>query len=290
MKHRHLHLSGIATMVRASVAFSLMALCVKLAASRLPSPEIVFFRSFLSAILIFILLKIKRLPVLGTHRRVMVLRGISGFIALSLFFYTLSRLPLGTAVMLNYTAPIFSAILAVIFLGERPTGFLIALILLSFLGVFLLVDARIVTLDLTVFLGLLSALFASVAYVTIRHIRHRESPLTIMFYFTGISSLGSLFFLPGHFLVPDLREWLLIGGITLSAFYGQLWLTVALRRAPASLVSPFSYLSPLLSFVYGLFLWQETLTPRACAGALMIIVGGSLIPWIEGKIGTRVKT
>ena len=109
-------------MVKASFAFSLMALGVKLVSRTLPSLEAVFFRSLIGTIMIVAVMKAKGVSLWGRKKGLMILRGLSGFVALSLHFYTIEHLPLGTAVMLNYTSPIFVAVFAVLFLKERILG------------------------------------------------------------------------------------------------------------------------------------------------------------------------
>lgn len=284
MNQSNTQLSGVVSMVKASIAFSLMALCVKIVSRGLPSLEVVFFRSLIGTVMLVAIIKAQKVSLIGgKYKHLMLLRGITGFAALSLHFYTIANMPLGTAVMLNYTAPIFSSIFAVIFLKERPGQVLWLLTLISFAGVFLLTGAKLHHWDLMVFLGLLSAVFVGVVYVSIRAIRGNESPLTIIFYFTAVSTVGSLAFLPFGFEWPDLMEWLLLFGVGIGSFYGQLWMTVALRQAPASLVSPFSYLMPLLSFIYGYFFFGDSMTVSALAGAGLIIFSGVLISWF----GTR---
>lgn len=280
--------SGIRLMLQASFSFSIMALCVKFASRDIPSLEIVFFRSLIGCIMLLPIMFRKGVSLLGRERRVMVLRGLSGFIALSLFFYTLGHLPLGTAVILNYTGPIFATMLAIFFLKERPGGLLIAMLLISFLGVFLLVEGRFTSWNFHVFTGLLSAVFAAIAYVSIRAIRNRESPLTVIFYFTAISTVGSLFYLPYGFRWPDLQTWIELAGVGVGAFYGQLWMTMALRRAPASVTSPFFYLTPLLTFFYDVIFFGEKMTPISVTGAVLIIAGGSLVSYFETKLRKNI--
>lgn len=284
-KRAIVRLSGIRLMVQAAFSFSLMLICVRYATNTLPSFEVVFFRSLIGVILISIVMFTKKIPFIGTENRIMWVRGISGFIALALHFYTIARLPLGTAVLLNYTGPVFSAILAILFLGERMRWLLVAMFFVSFSGVYLLVGAQPPDLSWNIFLGILSAIFSAIATVSIRMIRQKESPYTIVFYFTAISTAGSLFLLPFDepFRWPNLREWLFLGGVGFFSFFAQLWLTQALRRAPASLVSPFLYLTPALSFFYGLFLFGEKLSPHAALGFFMVIIGGSLISYFEYK-------
>ncbi len=278
-------------MLYSSCAFSLMALCVKSASPVLPSYEIVFFRSLLGLLMTWAVIRRKNIRLTKDSWRHLMLRGLSGFAALLLYFYTLTRLPLGTAVLLNYTSPVFSTLLAMIFLNERPNALLGGMTLMAFAGIYFLVDRPEITDQAAVWTGLLSALCAGVAYVSIRAIKHRESPFVIIFYFTVISTVGSLFFLPRGFVWPGLAEWLAIAGIGVFSYYGQLWLTISLRRIPASLAVPFSYLTPLLSFFYGFLFWREHLSVKEMAGAFMIIASGSLISWLghtrEGK--TAVK-
>lgn len=290
MPHSQTELSGVRLMLQASFAFSIMAFCVKLASRTLPSFEIVFFRSFIGMVMILILIRLKRVSLWGMDHKIMMARGLSGFAALALFFYTIGRLPLGTAMLLNYTAPIFVALFAVTFLDEHVNKTLFGLILLAFAGVYLLVSDQtavvIASQDKTAFgIGLLSAVFAAIAYVLIRKIQHNESPLTVIFYFTAISTVGSLFLLPfSGFRWPNPVTWGLLLVVGVSAYFGQVWLTIALRRTRASIVTCFSYFAPLLAFLYGFLFFGEKISWRGIAGAGLIVLAGCLISYSGTKL------
>ena len=264
-----------------------MSLLVKWAGRSLPSPEIVFFRSLIGVLMVMILMARKRVSFLGGNKKLLCLRGISGFIALILFFHTLVRLPVGTAVLINYTAPIFAALFGIILLGERPGPFLCSMILVSFAGVYLLIGPQAIENGSAVILGLISAVFAAVAYVSMRAIRRGESPLTVMFYFTGVSTVGSAFYLPMGFVWPSAEIWLALIGIGIMSFYGQLWMTISMRRAAAVLVTPFAYATPLFSFLLGWIFLGEQLSQTSLWGACLIILSGSLISVFETKKKTR---
>ncbi|MDD5218061.1 MAG: DMT family transporter, partial [Candidatus Omnitrophica bacterium] len=278
-KHSKRALSGILMMIQASVAFSLMALFVKFACHSLPSNEVVFFRSFIGLLIILGMIRRKRTSLFGHQRFWLFMRGVTGFLALVLYFYAIKNMALGTAVIINYMAPIFAAVLAVLFLREHLSLSLFGMILLAFFGLYLLVGNKLREWNIVAWAGMLSAVFAAIAFVSIRAIKHRESPLTVIFYFTGISTVGSLFLLPIGFRWPDLWTWAAIAGLGIFSFYGQLWLTISLRRARTSLITPFSYLTPLLSFIYGLFIFDEKLTLKSCAGAGLTIISGILISY-----------
>lgn len=284
MKRSKLYLSGIQLMTQSAIAFSLMAVCVKFVTVTLPPFEIVFFRSFFGMLMVLPFIFRKKVSLWGEERLKLTARGVSGCLALLLHFYTIAKLELGLAVMLNYTAPIFAVILAVFWLKEKPGFSVWFLILLSFLGVLLLNSNTGITWRPEVWLALLSSVFAAIAYVSIRTIRHRESPFTVIFYFTLISTFGSLFFIHG-WTWPNLREWLWVAGVVVFSFYGQVWMTTALRRAPSYLVTPFQYLHPVLSFGYGWLFWGNPLTWQIAIGVFLIVLSGSLISWF----GTRKK-
>ena len=273
-------------MLVSSISFSLMALCAKWACQSLPSLEVVFFRSLIGTCMTLAIMFQKKIPFFGKEQHLMILRGLSGFMALSLYFYTLGNLPIGTAVLLNYTSPILAALFAVIILKEKPGLILLVLTLISFIGIYLLAgETGLKTWSIPVVAGLVSAVFAGVAYIMIRAVKYRESPLTIMFYFTSVSTVGSIFFLPFGFKWPGFLDWIFLAGVAVGSFYGQLWMTIAFRRAPASVLSPLSYLTPLLSLIYGVLFFRDPLTAKQILGAFLIIGAGSAISFF----GTQRK-
>lgn len=279
MNKSKLVLSGIILMIQGSFAFSFMALCVKFASETLPSLEIVFFRSLFGVLMIAWIITKKKISFFGKEHKLLTLRGLSGFTALALHFYTLSKISLGTGMILNYTSPIFVALFAILFLGEKPGLLILSMIGLAFGGVSLLLGFEPNGWHIAFLTGILSAIFAAISYVLVRAIKHKESPFTIIFYFTGLSTVSSAFFLPGNFMWPNLFEWLLLIGVGLGSFYGQLWMTISLRRTPASIATPFSYVAPILTFFYGFLFFDEKLSLSSLLGVLLIILAGCVISW-----------
>lgn len=264
-------------MTLAAISFGIMAAFVKAACETIPSSEVVFFRSLLGSAAIGIMIWKEGVSWRGKNRRVLVLRGMFGFAALSLHFYAISELHLGTAVMLNYTAPIFVVILARILLRERTLWIVKAAILFSFLGLYLLAAPQFEAKPIPILLGILSGIFAAVAYVLIRFNDEDESPYTIIFYFTAISTIGSVPLLALGFHWPNLSEWILLAGVTAGAFFGQVWLTRSIQNAPVASVLPFAYLTPVFAAVAGVLFWKEYLDFQAMLGGGIIILSGVTI-------------
>ena len=105
-------------MIISSFAFSLMHLCIK-SLPNIPVFELVFFRSFISLLISFTSLKSKNIPIFGVNKKILLIRGFIGSIALTLFFLTLQNIPLASAVTIQYLSPIFTALFAIWILKER---------------------------------------------------------------------------------------------------------------------------------------------------------------------------
>lgn len=290
MPQRKNYIAGIQTMLCSAAAFSAMGVCVKAAATDLHPLQIVFFRSFFGLLIILALIRHHRISLFGTEKKLMILRGISGFLALLLHFYTIKHLELGVAITLNYMAPIFVAIFSSKFLGEKPSSWFYPLLTTSFSGIILMNVKTGLHWDPLIGMAILSAVFAAVAYLTIRGINDRESPYTVIFYFTAISTAGSLLFIP-FWTWPKPTTWIYLVAIGIGSYYGQFWLTTAMRKAPAWLVSPFIYLNPILSSLYGWFFFKEGGRASFWIGLGLVVCSGILISYFGiPKVATKEKT
>jgi len=264
-------------MILAAVSFSVMVIFVKSACQNLSSMEVVFIRSILGTIAILFLIWKERASWFGKNQKIMVLRGIFGFGALAMHFYAISKLNLATAVILNYTAPIFAAVLARFVLNEKTTWIINAAVLSSFLGLYLLASSQFETKPIPLLIGIFSGIFAALAYIMIRFGGENESPYTIIFYFTAISTLGSLPLMLFYFHWPNTGEWFSLIGLSIGAFFGQVWLTKSIQGAPVSIVLPFSYLTPVFAAIAGAVFWKEHLSVGSILGGFIIIVSGIVV-------------
>ena len=139
---------GVHYMLAAAFFFSLMSLLVKLAGQRLPSSEIVFARSLVSLVIGYAMLRRAGLSAWGTNKRILVLRGAAGFIALTCFFFAVTRLPLADATVIHFTNPVFTGMLASVFLHEGMRRGEIAGLVVSLAGVVLVATLALVAWSL----------------------------------------------------------------------------------------------------------------------------------------------
>jgi len=268
-------------MVLSALSFSLMSLTVKIAGQQLPVMELVFARAVVVTALAGIDLARRRVPLWDRQAPLLLARGLVGFVALSFFYYSVVHLPLAEATVLLFTNPVFTAVLAALFLGEalRPREF--ALALASLAGVIVMVRPAGLfgggppLPALAVGSSLAAALLAAVAYVLVRQMRRLDAML-IVFHFAAISVLGAAPLMLASFVMPRGTEWLVLAAVGVSTFFGQLFLTLGLQRERAGRATTAGYLQIVFAAAWGALVFGDLPGPVTLLGGA-IIVGCTLL-------------
>lgn len=270
--------SGIPYMVAAALAFSVMSMLVKWAGDTMPTMQVVLARSIVVLAIAWALLRSRRIPEWGQRRYLLLVRGLLGFVALSCFYYAVIHLPLADATVIQYTNPVFTALLAGLILAERLRGLEVGLILLSLGGVVVmtrptfLFGGEVAALDpLAAGVALTGALFSAAAYVTVRALGSTEEPLVVVFYFALVSAVFSLPMVVPEGVWPRGGEWLLLAGVGVSTYLGQVWLTEGLRRERAGRAMAVGYLQIVFAAGWGFFVFAEVPDRWTVAGAAVIV-------------------
>ena len=270
-------------MVVATLLFSLMGVCVKLASSEYGPGEIVMYRGLTGMLVMGGLLLANGGTIKTRVPAMHFWRSLSGVIALSLWFYSISHLPLPTAMTLNYMSSIWMALFllggAVLMGAQRIDGRLIAAILLGFLGVALILrptfDSSQAWYGLA---GLLSGMLSAVAYLQVTALGRAGEPETrTVFYFSGGGALvGALtaLVLEGGFHAHSTRGALLLLGVGLSASAAQLCMTRAYAVGRPLVNACLAYLGIVFSCVWGLLLFADAISASAWFGIVLIIAAG----------------
>ena len=269
--------------------FALMNVCVK-ALPGIPAMEVVFFRCAVSIVVSFVWLRKLGVNVWGQRRNRWRLwgRGISGTIALFMFFLTVQKMPLASAVTVQYLSPIFTAIIAMIFLREKIKPVQWLFFAISFAGVAALkgFDERISWLYLG--FGVASALLSGVAYTFVRSMSGREHPLVIVFYFQVVGTMLGGVSSTTHFVIPHGLEFLLLVGIGILAHIAQILLTKALQGEKAGVVTSLNFFGAVYAAIFGWLLFGEHLTLGNVLAIAMVITGVLLNITVNAGRGQRV--
>jgi len=268
---------GSLWMLVAGLFFAIMGVCVKLGAARYSSAELVFYRSLFGFLTILAILLISRKTFATPLWKAHLSRGISGFVALMLFFYAITALPLATAITLNYTAPLFLAAFTTLLLREPIKPLLLGAIVLGFLGIALLLSPTLHREELLAgMLGLASGLIAGFAYLQVSQLgRMGEPEWRTVFYFTLVCTLGSgLWMLAQDFHQVALADLPLLVGMGASATLAQLAMTRAYRKGDPLVAGSMAYSTVVLASLFGIALWGETLSMESWLGIVLIILSG----------------
>ena len=271
-------LQGMLLMLGADVAFAAMAAATQFTGRGVSSWQIIFIRSLVSTLILWLWLTLKKVPLTGREPGLLWARGIIGYTALQCYFWALPQLPLGTAIMLNYTAPIFAVILSYWLLRERPGLTSVFSLLLSFAGLFVMSQPSWSDRPWAILAGMMSGILAGLVHVLIRRGNRTDDPLLIIFYFTVSSTVGSgILCLTLGWTRPDAAQWTGLALLTLTSFAGQLCLTHSLQKAPVWAASPLGFLTPVMGLGLGSYLWGQQAGVQEIAGASLIIAGGAYL-------------
>jgi drug/metabolite transporter (DMT)-like permease len=237
----------------------------------------VFFRSALGLLFLLPLVAPLGWAGLRTERPgEHLIRGIAGLATMACFFYAIAHMRLPDAVLLNYSLPLFMPFVEALWLGEPVPRRLWGPIGVGFAGIVLILKPGIGVFQPVALIGLLSALFASVAQVGVRQLTRTEPLVRIIFYFAAVSTLLSAIPAALSWRTPEGMEWWLLLAIGGSGTVGQLLLTAAYGSASAARVGPFIYSSVVFAGLLEWTLWGSVPDALSLAGMVVVAAAGVL--------------
>lgn len=283
MQHENL-LRGAALMLTACLLFAITSAIIKHVAATLPNEMVVFFRSFfgLLALAPWFLRHGPRYYAtqrLGAH----LVRALSGLTAMYCYFYAIGHMPLAEAVLLNYTAPLFIPLAALLWVGEPIRHRLWWPIGIGLAGVTFILKPGLSLLAPVALVGLASGLFSAMAMAGIRKLTDTEPATRVVFYFSLTSTLVSAVPLAWRWQTPPADLWFplfLIGALSTAA---QTLMTRGYASAPAASVGPFLYAIVVFAGLFGWMLWDEIPDGLSLAGTALVVVAGILTIRLGGR-------
>ena len=279
-----MHLSkGVRYMLLATFLFACMNALVKFVPD-IPAVEIVFFRSAVSLVMSYLVLKSQKAYIWGNNRKLLIARGLTGAVALVLYFMLLQQIPLATAITLQFLSPIFTAILGVALLHERVRSWQWIFFALSFGGMLVIngFDARISTVHLL--MGIVAAVGSGAAYTIIRKLNYSEHPLVIVLYFPLVTLPLTGVYSAFHWVMPSGWDWAFLLGVGILTQFAQYFMTKAYQAEEVSKVANLNYLSIIYALSFGFIFFGETFNFMTYVGMGLVIVGVILNVWYRQRI------
>ena len=284
--HAHVPPSAILLIVTSVLCFTVLDAVVKFLTQRYPVPLLVWARYGVQALAMALWL----LPQMGTallrtkRLRLHLLRGaILPFSSLC-FFSALKYLPLAEATAINYSTPVLVIILAVIFLGERMTRSRIALVIAGIAGMFLIVRPGSEVFQGAALLALGAAVFYGVFQILTRKLASEDSRV-LLFYPAIVGALMLTAALPWYGVAVEMPwpDVLLIVFTGLFGTVGHFLFILAFQRAPASALTPFTYMQLVWATLVGWVAFGTFPDTWTIAGMVVIAGSGLLIALHERR-------
>lgn len=264
---------GALLAIFASLIFSVMNALVKTIADEIPTGEIVFFRSSIGCLLILLLMYHHSVAFSRDDRSLLVLRGSMGGLYLICYFYSIAHLTLADASMLAYLSPFFSILLSLLVLRERVNANTVFWLSMVIVGAILLIRPwHLSAYTLTSLVGVMSAVFAAIAYLSVNKLSKRHHNYEIVFYFLFIATLLSLPLMWNTFVWPNGYQFVILLTIALVSLLGQVVLTQAFSMDNLIVVSVVRYIGIVFNIAWGWLFWHEIPRLLALFGCLLIVV------------------
>ena len=259
-------------MLISTLAFACMNLIVKQLV-HINAYQIVFFRSISSLVFTFTFLLKNNIPILGNKKKLLLIRGIVGVTSMTFFFMSTKYLPIGTAVSLRYVAPIFAAIFAVFLLREKVRPWQWFFFAMAFMGILVLKGFDAGLNNYGLLLAFISAIFSGLVYIVISKIGKRDHPVVVVNYFMVISTIVGGMLSINNWITPMGIEWLMLFGLGVFGYFGQVYMTKAFQIAATNQVAPLKYLEVIYTVLFGVFIFSEVYTFWSLLGIALIIGG-----------------
>ncbi|MDY0248754.1 MAG: DMT family transporter [Pseudomonas sp.] len=268
---------GATLLALSALLFACMGVVIREASITVNNENIVFFRNIIGVVFFLPLLLAKGWRPFKTQRlKSHLMRTSYGLAAMYCFFYAIAHLPLADAMLFTYSAPVFTPIIAHIWLKEPLTKRMLGLSLLGLIGVILVAkpsDALFSGLSLV---GLAASLLAATAFVSIREMSDTEPAYRMVFYFALFSSLISAVPLSWAWQPLSNTQLLLLCSAGLLAALAQIVMSRAYSLAPPGLIGPVAYLAIVFAGIFSLLRWGETPDSTSLMGAGLIFTASLL--------------
>jgi len=274
-------LAGIGWMLITGWMFVAVTGIVRHLGSDLPAVEAAFIRYVFGLMLIIpILIKVGGHWPRGRVLGLFVLRGAVHGAAVMLWFFAMARIPIAEVTAIGYTAPVFTALGAALFLGERLNGRRMVAVLLGFAGTLVILRPGMVEIQIGALAQLAAAPLFAASFIMAKKLTETHSPAVIV---AMLSVFCTIALIPGTVLewrTPTLIElfWLFLTAVF--ATLGHYTLTRAFQAAPITVTQPVSYLQLIWATLLGVALFGEPVDPWLFVGGAIIVFAAT---WLSHR-------
>jgi drug/metabolite transporter (DMT)-like permease len=278
--------SGILMMIAATILFAAASAASKWLVGIYPVGEVLFLRSLSSLVsCAAVMLPVTGLSVFATRRpRDHLLRGMSQSISQFCLLLAFSLMPLAGAVAINFSSPLFAALVSIVWLKERAGWVRGSALIVGFFGVLIVTNPGANSLTLGALFALINAIMYGTVTVAVRGMTKTESANTLVIWQLLVLTVMHSFLLLFGWRSPTLLDWVLLFGSGFVNMIGQWCWTKALHLAPAPAVTPFYYLMLVWALMFGFVIWGEVPGISLLIGSAIVVATGLFLFLREARL------
>jgi drug/metabolite transporter (DMT)-like permease len=270
----HPALRGVAWMSGAVLSFSAMAIAARQLLAHMGAFQVLFVRSVVMLAIVLVVVAQAKGAVTATRRLPLhVLRNVIHFGGQYCWVFAIGALPLATVFAIEFTMPVWTALLAALLLGERLTRNRLVMLVLGFAGVLVILRPGVGAFHPAVFVALAAAFLYAGNMIATKRLSTTDSPLAVLFWMSVIQTPLALATALPHWVAPPAGDlpWMLLIGI--GSYTAHYCMTRAFKLADATLVVPIDFTRLPLIAVVGAVFYAEPFDPMVLVGAAVIFAG-----------------
>jgi drug/metabolite transporter (DMT)-like permease len=282
---------GIVCMVIATILFSGASAASKWLVGVYPVGEVLCLRSFASLIAgAAMILPVSGLTAFVTHRpRDHLARGLSQSISQLCLLLAFSLMPLAGAVAINFSAPLFAALVSIVWLKESAGFARGAALAIGFAGVLIVTNPGSNSLTLGALFALTNAVMYGTVTVAVRGMTRTESANTLVIWQLAVLAFFHSFLLLFGWRSPNAVDAAMLLGTGFTNAIGQWFWTKALQLAPAPAVTPFYYLMLVWALMFGFFIWGDVPSASLLVGSAIVVTTGLFLFLREARLQRSLR-
>jgi drug/metabolite transporter (DMT)-like permease len=283
MMVKHFFTSGFWLMLLAAFIYALADTLLKSLSSLFSTTEIGFIRFLLGGLILWPILSSRGISLRGNNTWILILRGLFGTLSFFCLLKSIAMIPLGNAMVLFYTFPLFVVLFSFLLFREAIEKGELVLIMVGLMGTYILINPGSHSFNMGYIFGLLASCIGGMAMVLIRKARETNGPFIIYFYFCLVGGALSFPFFVQGFRMPSVQQWILLVSVSLMLLIGQILMNQAFKFCKASEGSLVLMSEIVFAGIAGVLIFNDPITPSLLVGAFLIVGSGVGLNLIHRK-------
>ncbi len=277
-------------MLGAVISFTAMAVAGREMASELDTFEIMMYRSIIGVFVVLVIAAMAGSLVTISKQRfgLHMIRNVCHFSGQNLWFYAITVIPFSQVFAFEFSTPIWVALMAPFFLGERLTKIRLITISLGFLGILVVAQPGNITMGPGIGAAALCAVAFAGTFIATKLLSQTQSTTCILFWLVTIQLILGIIcsFYDGDVTLPSLATLPLIVLVGCAGLLAHFCITTALKLAPVMVITPIDFLRLPIIAIIGASFYNEAINVWVLIGAIIVFSANFLNIWSENKTTT----